>query len=172
MRKNRSIRNRGKRGKKGPMELDITSLLDILVILLVFLIKSYDSSGYIMNVPNGITLPSSESNLQSQSGLVVQVSKEKIWVDDKLVLDLVNFNGLVYGKQDRKLNIPLYNELMRKKKVAMNLKKAIPKAERFSGVVNLIMEKSLKYREIKRIMYTCAEAGFKTYKFVVLGEDL
>ena len=32
-------------------------------------------------------------------------------------------------------------------------------------------EKSIKYNFIKKLLYTCAEAGYQKYKFVVLGED-
>ena len=45
MRRN-SIRNRGVRRKSKVLDIDITSLLDILVILLVFLIKSYFDKKY------------------------------------------------------------------------------------------------------------------------------
>ena len=39
MARTRSITNKRSKSKKGPVDVDITSLLDILVILLVLLIK-------------------------------------------------------------------------------------------------------------------------------------
>ena len=45
------------------------------------------------------------------------------------------------------------------------------KAKNFSGVANLIIDKSIKYDYVKKVMYTCASAGFKEYKFVVMGEE-
>ncbi len=170
MRLNRSIRNRGKRKKREVSELDITSLLDILTILLVFLLKSYNSSGVVLNVPKGITLPQSKSHSPSTTGVIVQVSPTQILVDDKLILDSENLPNKVYDHGGRRI-IPLYDRLVQKRQEIEELSKRSLKAEKFSGVANLAIDKTLKYNYVKKLMYTCAEAGFRTYKFVVLGED-
>ena len=166
MRTQRSIRNRGRRDKRGIAELDITSLLDILVILLVFLLKSYNSSGIILNVHKDIKLPISKSISVNTSGVNVMVSNEKIWVDDKVVVNNRK-------KPSRKLKriIPLYNELVRKKNTIKQIEKTTPNAKKFSGIINLILDKKLRYSDIRKVMHTCAAAGFGRYKFVVLGEE-
>lgn len=170
MRLNRSIRNRGRRGKKPLIDLDITSLLDILVIMLVFLLKSYNSTGIILNVPKDITLPSSNSQDVNTSGVVVQVSPTTIWVDDQVILEKDDPKGRVYDYGGRRI-IPLFNELVRKKDLIKQVEKAAPEAKKFSGIVNLIVDKTIKYSEVKKILFTAAEAGYKSYKFVVLGEE-
>ncbi len=170
MRLNRSIRNRGRRNKKALIDLDITSLLDILVIMLVFLLKSYNSTGIILNVPKDITLPTSNSQDVNTTGVVVQVSPKTIWVDDEVVLDKDNPQGRAYDYGGRRI-IPLFNELVRKKNLVKQVTKVTPEAKKFSGVVNLIVDKSIKYSEVKKVLFTAAEAGYKSYKFVVLGEE-
>lgn len=165
----RSIRNRGKRKKSKVFELDITSLLDILVILLVFLLRSYNSSGVVLNVPKGVELPKSESATLNTTGVMVQVAPDKIWVDDKLIIDNSQ-NGNSSSFSDRRI-IPLYNELVRKKNEIKLVEKTSPNADKFSGNINLIIDKSIKYTYMKKLMLTCAEAGFKSYKFIVLGEE-
>jgi len=170
MRLNRSIRNRGRRGKKALIDLDITSLLDILVIMLVFLLKSYNSTGIVLNVPKDITLPSSNSQDLNTSGVVVQVSPTTIWVDDQVVLNKEEPKGRVYDYGGRRI-IPLFNELVNKKNLVKRVEKTSPEAQKFSGVVNLIVDKTIKYSEVKKILFTAAEAGYKSYKFVVLGQE-
>lgn len=170
MRLNRSIRNRGRRNKKALIDLDITSLLDILVIMLVFLLKSYNSTGIVLNVPKDISLPLSNSQDVNTSGVVVQVSPSMIWVDDQVILDKENSKGRVYDYGGRRI-IPLYNELMNKKNEVQRVAKSTPAAVKFSGVVNLIVDKSIKYSEVKKVLFTAAEAGYKSYKFIVLGEN-
>ena len=167
MRTNRSIRNRGRRPKKEPIDLDITSLLDILVIMLVFLLKSYNSSGIILNVPKDIALPVSNSQSVNSVGVNIQVSTNTIWVDDQVVLETEGPLDLKGGN----LIQDLYNELVRKKNLIKQTEKTSPEAQKFSGIANLILDKGLKYNEIRKIMHTVAAAGFKAYKFVVLGED-
>lgn len=171
MARNRSIRNRKRRGKKDEFELDITSLLDILVILLIFLIKSYNSSGVTLNIPEGIELPKSKSSTGNNPGVIIQVSKDKIWVDSKTVLDTSNLPKSIYDQGGRRI-IPLFNELERKKEEIKKLAlQTNNKAKKFGGTANLIIDKSLKYSYVKKVMYTCATAGFKEYKFVVMGQE-
>ena len=171
MRRSRSIRHRGiKTRNKDVLDLDITSLLDILVIMLVFLLKSYNSSGLVLNVPKGVKLPESKSQSINTSGVMVQVSPEKIWVDDKEVYDVQTYSGDAYDMGNRRI-IPLYNELVKKKELVKQVSKSATSAKEFSGVANLIIDKSIKYSQLKKLMFTCAVAGFKQYKFVVLGEE-
>ena len=172
-----SIRFRGLKRKKEVAALDITSLLDILVILLVFLLKSYNSTGLIINVPDGITLPLSESKKINTDGVMIQVSDDTIWVDDEKVLeteegfDLRDTTSFDHARHGGNLIIPLYTELMKKKEMIERIKTLSPEAKKFSGIANLIMDKAMKYSFMKKIMYTCAEAGFKQYKFVVMGHE-
>ena len=170
MARTRSIRNRKKRSKKEPIEIDITSFLDILVILLIFLLRSYNSSGVTLTIPKGIELPLSSSATYNKAGVMIQVSKDKIWVDTEVVLDVENAPKHIYDEGGRRI-IPLYNVLVKKKEKIKAIAKQVPQAQNFSGMTNLIVDKSLKYSYIKKIMYTCAAAGFKEYKFVVMGEE-
>lgn len=164
----RSIRKRGKRKKTSALDLDITSLLDILVIILVFLLKSYNSSGVVFNIPKGISLPISESSNLNTFGVIVQIAPTTIWVDDKVILDTKNMPPRSYDHGGRRI-IPLFNELVTKKQTIKQVEKASPQAKKFSGIINLIIDKSIKYNYIKKILYTCAEAGFRKYKFVVMA---
>lgn len=167
---NRSIRNRGnRRSKRAVIDLDITSLLDILVIMLVFLLKSYNASGIVLNVPGGITLPQSESQKINTSGVIIQASTTTLWVDDEIIVK--NLKKRSYFDHGGRRIIPLYNKLVRKKKLIKRVQKSSRDAKPFSGEINLIIDKTLKYSFIKKLMYTSAEAGFRRYKFVVLGEE-
>lgn len=167
----RSVRNRGRRKKIGPLDLDITSLLDILVILLVFLLKSYNSSGIVFNVAKDIKLPNSISSSPSTTGVIVQVSPSMIWVDDTVVVNSQNMINKATFDDGGKRIIPLYNELIKRKRMSKIVEKSSPEAAKFSGIVNLIVDKSVKYSFVKKLLYTSAEAGYQKYKFVVMGAD-
>lgn len=166
----RSIRFRNIRRKKEVIDIDITSLLDILVILLVFLLRSYDSTGIILNIPKDIIVPISKSSSINQNGVVVQVSPKIIWVDDKEVINTENNPSNIYSA-DKKTILPLFNELVLKKNEIQRVAKASPNAQKFSGVVNLVVDKTIKYSYIKKLMNTCAKAGFQKYKFVVMSQE-
>ena len=178
MRTHQSIRKRGTRKKRTPIDLDITSLLDILVIMLVFLLKSYNSSGVTFNYPKGIKLPTSKSESPNTFGVAIQMSKEKIWLDDKELVDLEKaerdayYRRMVFDPSSQgRMIIPLYNELVNKKNMVKQIEKSSDNAKKFSGIANLIIDKDIRYTQLRKILYTVAEAGYKQYKFVVLGEE-
>lgn len=161
--------SRGKR-KENVFDIDITSLLDILTILLVFLLQSYNSSGVIINVPKEIELPKSASETLNNFGVNIQVSKTQIWVDDTEVVNTDLPQEQMYDEEGRRI-VPLFNELVKIKETIKQAEKLSPQAKKFSGVANLVVDKSLKYNYLKKIMYTCAAAGFKEFKFVVLTQE-
>jgi biopolymer transport protein ExbD len=163
----RRLQSRRRRKSSSVMDIDITSLLDILTILLVFLVQSYNASGVIINVPEGITLPRSASESQNTYGVNVQVSADKIWVDDVEVFNTASMPEKVYDNDGRRI-IALYNELVRVKENIKRTEKTSADATKFSGIANLVIDKTLKYNYVKRVMFTCADAGFKEFKFVVL----
>lgn len=165
----RRLKAHGRRRLKTAFEIDITSLLDILTILLVFLIQSYNASGVIINVPEGITLPRSNTESINTFGVNIQVSASKIWVDDKEVLNTEALPDKIYDAGGRRI-ISLYNELVRVKETIKRSEKSSPEANKFTGIANLVVDKTLKYSYVKRIMYTCADAGFKEFKFVVMTD--
>ena len=167
MAKRASRFSRGKK-KEQVFDIDITSLLDILTIMLVFLLQSYNSSGVIINVPKGLELPKSTSESLNTFGVNIQVSKSQIWVDDKEVVNTENVSQPNLFDQGGRRIVPLFDQLVKIKEVIKQSEKLSPNAKKFSGVANLVGAKSIKYSYLKRVMYTCATAGFKEFKFVVL----
>lgn len=165
-----SMKNRRRKKSSGAFDLDITSLLDILTIIMVFLLQSYNSSGVVINVPKEIALPTSNSETLSTYGVNIQVSKSQIWVDDKEILNTESIDTTQLFDEGGRRIIPLYNQLVKIKETIKQSEKLSPEAKTFSGVANLVVDKSLKYSYLKRVMYTCAAAGFKEFKFVVLAE--
>ena len=129
--------------------------------------KSYNSSGVIFNIPKGIKLPTSETKQLNTAGVIVQVSPSTIWVDDETVLDISKSgNRLIYDQGGSRI-IPLYNELRKKRALYKQAAKTAKGAKEFSGIVNLVVDKTIKYSFVKKILATCADAGFQKYKFVV-----
>lgn len=158
-----------RRKKEQVFDIDITSLLDILTIMLVFLLQSYNSSGVTINVPKDIELPRSASETLNNFGVNIQVSKTQIFVDDAEVVNTETPNDQLFDEGGRRI-VPLYNELVKIKETIKQSEKLSPQAKKFSGIANLVVDKSLKYNYLKRVMYTCAAAGFKEFKFVVLTQ--
>jgi biopolymer transport protein ExbD len=148
---------RRQRRKKEPMEIDITSLLDILVIMLVFLLKSYNASDLKLDVAKGIQLAKSQSTTLGNHAVIVQISqKQEVWVNNK---------SLGSDEKFEKLN----NEL---KAVALTLNKEAktPKKEH-ENMINVVFDQELAYSEVKNVMKIASVNGFNNFKFIVKGEE-
>ena len=143
--------NKKNKAKKPPMELEITSLLDILVILLVFLLKSYNPSDYKLNLKENIALADSNRRSLGVSALTIQVDKKHhIWLENENL-------GEINIKDSS-------NQLLLSK-----LKEQAEKIEEKEKTINLVFDKSIDYRNIKHIMHTAALSGHNQFKFIIQG---
>ncbi len=144
-----------KREKKEPMDIDITSLLDILVILLVFLLKSYNASDLKLDLVKSLTVPDSKARKLGNHAVIVQVDKNKnIWVDKKLIGTIPNSGS----------EIPSLKELLENKK-----KEDRAPAAKKAKSINLVFDKNTPYKSLQKVMHTSAIVGFTEFKFIVQG---
>lgn len=168
----RSFRNRMTKRKSVVGDIDMTSLLDIITILLVFLVLSYNPSGVEFNIDKTLELPKSMTLDMVHTGVVIQVSKEAVWVDNKKIIDMENENEMKIDQNGRRI-VSLFNELVNKKALSDQVLQMAPTAQKFSnsetqkGLINIIADKTIRYSFLKKVLFTCAEAGFVKYKFLV-----
>lgn len=160
---------------KGELDVDITSLLDILVILLVFLLKSYNASDLKLEVAKNINLPNSKSEQLGNMAVIVQVSADKdLWINNTKIgrfpaatgekVDLL-YNALQEEgkKQDEVIKEMEQTAANNTDKGALATRKANRKR------VNIVMDQSLPYEVLRKVMHTSALAGFPEFKFIVQG---
>lgn len=153
---NRMFFKKSKREKKEMMEIDITSLLDVLVILLVFLLKSYNASDLKLNLVKDLVVPQSAAKKMGHHAIIVQVSKDKkIFVNKEEV-------GLAIGSGE---NTALLEKLKELKAIDDSRAPANKKIKN----INLVFDESLPYKVMKSVMHTSATAGYSEFKFIVQG---
>lgn len=156
-----------RRTKEKNVDLDITSLMDIITILLVFLIQSYNVTDLKLEMVSGITLPDSTSDTFGSNAVIVQVNKDRhVYVDNIHI-------GTIAGSEE---NIPFLNEVLVKYKKENSEVKESEKRELASDSnekkekkisANLVFDKALPYKTIRQVMNTTALAGFSEFKFIV-----
>ncbi len=147
------FKNQGRR-KKEDMELDITSLLDVLVILLVFLLKSYNASDLKVNLVKDLTVPVSETRKLGNHAIIVQVdSHQNLFVNQKEL-------GKIHTSGENKLLLSALNDIR---------KTAREPAAQKAKAINLIFDQTLPYKIMKSVMHTSAVAGYTEFKFIVQG---
>jgi biopolymer transport protein ExbD len=156
-------------------EVDITSLLDILVILLVFLLKSYNASDLKLEVVKNLNLPQSKSQDLGHMAVIIQVDSERaVWINDKKIGSFRDTPGdkidLLYSaleeegkKQDKEI------EDLKGRALAQIDESALKKRQANRKKVNIVLDQSLPYTVLRKVMHTAAMAGFPEFKFIVQG---
>ncbi len=166
-----SFKNRRKK-LPGSFKIQITSMVDMFVILLVFLIKSYSTDPVQITPSNDIRLPASVSNTSPVEILKVMVSQSGIFVEDVKVLDLVEgkFNPQDIDKSDKNYIPLLFKHLDEQAKKTHDIAQ-INETVQFEGKVLVQADKHLEYEMLKKVMHTSAVAGYSDIKFAVIGPD-
>jgi len=156
-----NFRKNRKKASVDVEEFDITSLLDILVILLVFLLKSFNDSELTLDLVNELALPYSQSRSQAEHGVIVQVNKRKeIYLNEK-PMGTIQGDGLI--TLSKKLNSEF-------KESNAKLKSKGLKATD-NKLVNLVFDQGLSYLYINKVLDVVSDAGYGQYKLIVQAPE-
>jgi biopolymer transport protein ExbD len=145
-------------------DLNVTPLVDMFVILVLFLIANFSATGEILSMSKDIELPEAANTDELQLAPSVQVSKDQVIV-----------SGVSVGRVDDLtredyLNIPALEEKLRDmKKQFEDLHNAANDSGSFKGDVNIQADKKVQFRIIKRVMFSCAAAGYGNIAFATMA---
>jgi biopolymer transport protein ExbD len=183
----RSIQSRRTRRRiQKDFELQLTSLMDVLVIILIFLLKTYSASTTNFASVNGIQLPMTGSRDLPPDSLQVIVTPEALTIDNQRIMDFVQnaaaagsdeavyqFNPTSLDEGGRRI-VPLYDALMKARQRAelLQVKSKARDAQGnplpFEGVLAIQADKRIRYDTLRKIMYTAAAAGYRTFRFLAM----
>ena len=171
-RQRRITRRRQKEVHEDITYLNITPMLDMMTILLVFLLKSFSASAENVTVEN-LTLPSSVSKLNVKAALQLMVTENAILVDKKVVTRLgtngnVRLEDLPEGA-DGYLIEPLYDAL----EGLASYYKRIEEfgGSKFDGRIAIIADDKTPYRTLFKVLYTVGRAEFGLFRLFVQKLD-
>ncbi|CAN93150.1 biopolymer transporter ExbD [Sorangium sp. So ce327] len=160
--------------------LNITAMLDLMTIILVFLLKSVGSSAASIPQSKDLTLPKSVMQAEpSQEGVVVIVSKSQILVgeDPTPIVMLPNREQLAQSGVDAKYKrsgpndlyiVPLANALSH----ARETDKAIRAAKGLdpsSSEAIIVADATTPYRLLIEVLFTLGQSEFGKYHLMVLS---
>jgi len=184
-----SIRSRrGRRKVHKGFELQLTSMMDALVIIVVFLLKNYNVSENSFTSPPGLQLPTSGSQDTPNDSVQVIVTSDALTVEKERVLDFIqtavnagakeatyNFKPTDLADGGRKV-VPLYDALMKaREKSELLLAKSKARVDgkplEFEGILAIQADKKVQYTTIRRIMYTAGTAGYRVIRFLAMKRE-
>ncbi len=149
----------------GVADLNVTPLVDMFVILVLFLVANFSATGEILQMSKDVQLPEAANTDELQIAPAVVISKEEVLVQGALIGRVDDLTREDYQ------NIPALEEKLRDlKKQFEDLHAAANDSGAFKGDVNIQADKQVTFKIVKRVMYSCAQAGYGNIAFATMAE--
>ncbi|HEX3020689.1 MAG TPA: biopolymer transporter ExbD [Chitinispirillaceae bacterium] len=135
----------------------LTSLVDVMTILLVFLIKSFSEDGNIITPSEDLVLPVSSSEKKTQTQSSIEITRSAIISEGHTIITmdkLINSDSL--------LIIPLFDWL-----------KAVRSRNQSTRAQSLLIQcdREVEFSIVKKVMFSCSKAGFVDFSVLVIQEE-
>jgi biopolymer transport protein ExbD len=158
-----SMHQRRRKRTEATVKLNLTSMIDMFTLMVVFLLKNYSAQGQLVTPAQGLLLPTSTIEKNAGEALSVKISQTTIMVENDIVIDEAAYKALMEQKDF--LIEPLHKVL------SEHAKSARESAERFktefSGKISIQGDVVIPYNILTRVMYTCGQAGYPMMNLVV-----
>ncbi len=156
--------------KKAAFVLQLTAMVDMFTIMIVFLLKSYSTSAVQIAPHADLKLPYSSSYTHPVEALRLVVALDGIYVDDRKVVELTEgqIEKEVLDKSDSEFIRPLFEELDRHAKRSQEISE-INVEHQFEGTVVMQADSRLNYEVLKKVMYTSSMAGYADMKLATMS---
>ncbi len=149
MRDSRRIRRMSRNTAKIP-KMNLTSLMDVLTILVFFLLVNSGQSE-VLEMPKRITLPESVVDAKPRETVVIFVSTEEVVVQGERVMSIVDLMA-AEGPVE-----PIITQLAVLRAAVIGRSTQVVAA---TQEVTILADKSIPFNIIKRIMSTCTSQGY------------
>ena len=163
---------RGRKQKKAmSTHLNITSMMDMFTIILVFLLKQFSSEGTILTNADNLILPNSVSKKKPKEvNLQVAVTTDMILVDnqpiaptedarkipdenpDPSIIKLEEKLASCYAQEEEMVKMGALNEVL--------------------GKVIVQVDKNIEFDVLFKVMNTCGKVGYNNMNFAVMEREI
>jgi biopolymer transport protein ExbD len=152
----KKVMGHGNRGVNA--NLSLTSMIDFLVVTVVFLLMTFSASAE-TPIAKGVQLPSAENVMDMIDAPIVGINGSEVLVDGSAA---GNTRAIEDGKRMQRID-ELFNILKSKREVW----KQLHPGRDFPGVVILQVDQDVQAVVVKSVFQTAAFAGFPNVSFMV-----
>jgi biopolymer transport protein ExbD len=145
--------------------LRMTSMMDILTVLLLFLLKSFVVEGEVITPVAGVELPESSSETTPQSAIVIAIFEDNIMIDSELIAsisdEIAEGDMVIDALADR-----LVSSRKRSEDIA---RRRGEDPDLFEGQIAIQGDREIAFEILQRVMYTCNVGGYENISLAVVG---
>jgi biopolymer transport protein ExbD len=158
-------RRRGTTKEHTIKELNLTAMMDMMTIILVFLLKNYATQPQNITLSPVLQPPVSTTRDKMINALPITITKEAILVDNKEIVKIQA--GKVAGEPNNytATTIQSVKDVL-DEKVADAITIGQKGGTKFEGKVLIICDGDVPYALLMRVLYTAGQSDFTQYKLI------
>lgn len=166
----RAVDRMKKNNKRSTFILQLTAMVDMFTIIIVFLLKSYSTSSVNITPQRGLSLPVSSSYSSPVEGVKLIISKDGIFIGDNQVVTFTEgrLQSTDTDPQDPDFIKSLFTALDKEAEKAKEIAEQVEEYK-FDGTVVMQADKGTSYGLLKKVMYTASMAGYADLKMATIS---
>ncbi|MBN1131414.1 MAG: biopolymer transporter ExbD [Chitinispirillaceae bacterium] len=140
----------------GTFRPQLTSLVDVMAIILVFLIKSFSTEGNIITPSSDLELPVSTSQKKPEARWNIEITRASVMSEGMRIAA----TG-AYAEKDSLLIPELLTWLRNTRRLRGDT----------TSQTLIQCDRKVPYSIVKKVMYTCSKAQFTDFSVLVIQEE-
>ena len=136
----------------------LTSLIDVMTFLLVFLIKSFSVQGDVITPSENLQLPLSTSSKPPKPAASIEITNANVMAEGKILSPLTEVD-----RADPLLMPGVFRWMSQ-------LRARFPGTSQ-SREVLIQADREIEYSFLKRVMYSCSKAGFSDFTILAIQKE-
>jgi len=152
-------------GKKSvDSEIPLVPFIDFLVTLVVFLLTSFSASGELLAQQPNLKMPDAKNVVDLEIQPVISINPDVVTLDGRRIADT---RTLAADPRVERME-----QMIQELETLKHNWTILHPSDPFPGTVILQSDRDIDFRVIKKVMFSCAQAGYANISFAVnrLGE--
>lgn len=145
--------------------LNLTAMMDVMTILLVFLLKQFAEAPENITLNEDLMPPASITRDALVPGVRVMISKNAVMVDSEVVLRLEGGNPVDGAANDLSAWTPVAQALATRRTTIERIGEVT--GRKFDGSLMVVADKDTPYEVITQVLYQAGREQFTAFRLVV-----
>jgi biopolymer transport protein ExbD len=152
--------------KGGDVIINVTAMVDMMMVLVIFLVMNFNVSGEMLFLSKDIKMPQAEHGDEVTRVPIVSISnRNQLYFEGVILTDLNNIDPADPNWRIAELEEKLVDQ--RQKFEAVGKRDFENPEEDPTSTVNVQADKDTDFKLLKRVLYTCEQAGFGRIRLAV-----
>jgi len=152
------------------MSLQITSMADIFIIILVFLLKSYSTGAINLTPAKGMLIPEANAAGAAVEALKLEVSETAIQIEGQPIANLEQFRFKANDLQGNGTSKALTAALEKERKRQLLIAKSNSEVKVDPKII-VVADKRAPYSTVKAVLASAAVNSYTDFKLAVIKGD-